>query len=238
MANKKKNKKKPAPKPSTQTMSPKQYFLAGRPRTLEIHECLINEDWQMKGLVTILIARKHKTGNITFSSFIVDIFCLGMKDANSAFNRFEEEYEDYKGKMFNNFMNDEMPISYDLAHNIIFGAIEYAKKLGFSPHSDWEFSQYMLEAKLNPKVEKIEVEFGKDGKPFFISGPYDKVDSVINKLEKAVGKGNFTIMSGMPSSGFDFLNSSFSSDNNDDGEEEDDDENENETEETDYEEVK
>ena len=236
MANKKKNKKKPAPKPSTQTMSPKQYFLAGRPRTLEIYECLINADWQDKGLATILISRKHKTGNITFSSFIVDIFCLGMKDANSAFNRFEEEYEDYKGKMFNNFMNDEMPISYDLAHNIIFGAIEYAKNLGFVPHKDWEFSQFMLEPKSSPIVEKIDVEFGKDGKPFFISGPYDKVDSVIHKLEKAVGTGNFTFMSGMPNpnSGFSFLDSPLSSVDDDDEEDDDD----NETEETDYEEVK
>lgn len=238
MANNKKNKKKPAPKPSTQTMTPKQYFLAGRPRTLEIHECLINADWQMKGLATILISRKHKTGNVTFSSFIVDIFCLGMKDANSAFNRFEEDYEDYRDKIFSNFMNDDMPISYDLAHNIIFGAIEYAKNLGFSPHKDWEFSQFMLEPKSSPTVEKIEVEFGKDGKPFFISGPYDKVDSVINKLEKAVGTGNFTFVAGMPdtNSGFSFLNSPFS--NHDDEEEDDYDDDDNETEETDYEEIK
>ena len=236
MANKKKNKKKPTPKPSTQTMSPKQYFLAGRPRTLEIHECLINADWQIKGLATILIARKHKTGNITFSSFIVDIFCLGMKDANSAFNRFEEDYDEYRDAIFGNNMNDEMHISYDLAHNIIFGAIEYAKNLGFSPHKDWELSQFMLEPKSSPKVEKIEVEFGKDGKPFFISGPYDKVDSVINKLEKAVGTDNFTFLTGMSdtNSGFSFLSSPFSSHDDD----EEDDENETETEETDYEEIK
>ena len=236
MANKKKNKRKPAQKPSTQTMSPKQYFLAGRPRTLEIHECLINADWQDKGLATILIARKHRTGNITFSSFIVDIFCLGMKDANSAFNRFEEDYEEYRDAIFGNNMNDEMPISYDLAHNIIFGAIEYAKNLGFVPHKDWEFSQFMLEPKSSPIVEKIDVEFGKDGKPFFISGPYDKVDSVIHKLEKAVGTGNFTFMSGMPNpnSGFSFLDSPLSSVDDDDEEDDDD----NETEETDYEEVK
>ena len=213
-------------------MSPKQYFLAGRPRTLEIHECLINADWQDKGLATILIARKHKTGNITFSSFIVDIFCLGVKDANSVFNRLEEDYDEYRDAIFGNNMNDEMPISYDLAHNIILGAIEYAKNLGFVPHKDWEFSQFMLEPKSSPTVEKIEVKFGKDGKPFFISGPYDKVDSIITKLEKAVGTNNFTFLAGMPdtNSGFNFLNSQFGS--------YDDDVDDNETEETDFEEVK
>ena len=88
-----------------------------------------------------------------------------------------------------------------------------------------------------PKVEKIEVEFGKDGKPFFISGPYDKVDSVISKLEKAVGKGNFTFLAGMPdtNNGFSFLNSPFSSYDDEEDEEDDD---ENQIEETDYEEIK
>ena len=233
MSNSKKNKKKPAPKPYTQTMSPKQYFLAGRPQALEIHECLINADWQIKGLATIIIARKHKTGNITFSSFIVDVFCLGLKDSTSAFNRFEEDYNVYRDAIFDNNINDEALISYDLAHNIIFGAIEYAKNLGFSPYKDWELSQFMLEPKSSPSVEKIDVEFGQNGKPFFISGPYDKVDSVIIKLEKAVGVGNFTFMSGMPNSDFNFLNSPF---NSHDDEEEDNDENE--TEDTDFEEVK
>jgi hypothetical protein len=236
MATKKKNKKKPAAKPSGQTMTPKQYFLAGRPRLLEIYECVVNEDYKDSGMAIVLVARQHKTGNITFSSFIVDIFCLGVKDANSAFNRTEDEYVDYKDQVYSH--GPEVPISYDLAHNIIFGAIDYAKKLGFSPHKDWETAQFMLEPKASANVQKIDLDFGKDGKPFFMSGPYDKVDSILNKLRSAVGEGNFTYLAGGPTGFGDFVPLY---EDYDDDENEDDDENvetETDTGFTDYEEVK
>jgi hypothetical protein len=231
MATKKKNKKKPAPKPSGQTMSPKQYFLAGRPRLLEIYECVVNGDYKDSGMAIVVVARQHKTGNITFASFIVDIFCLGLKDANSAFNRTEEEYVEYKDRIFSHY--PEVPISYDLAHNIIFGAIDYAKKLGFTPHKDWETAQFILQPKSSPTVEKMDLDFGKDGKPFYMSGPFDRVDSILNKLNNAVGPDNYTYVAHLGGSGgfgFDDL------ENMDD--DDDDDETETETGFTAYEEVK
>ena len=233
MATNKKKKKKPSSKPVQQDMSPKEYLLAGRARLLEVHECLINADYKEGGMAAIIIARKHKTGNITFGSFVVDIFCLGVKDATAAFNRTEEDYEYYKGKIYGS-MNPDMPISYDLAHNIIFGAIDYAKKLGFSPHKDWEHCQFILEPKTSPNVEKMELNFGKDGKPFFISGPYDKVDSIVQKLEKAVGKGNFEVVLNLGGGDFGFDDMDFMDEEDDD----DFDEDEDKTEDTDYEEVK
>jgi hypothetical protein len=244
MATKKKNKKKPAPKPSGQTMTPKQYFLAGRPRLLELYECVVNDDYKESGMAIVLIARQHKTGNITFSSFIVDIFCLGVKDTNSAFNRTEEEYVDYKDQVFSH--GPEIPISYDLAHNIVFGAIEYAKKLGFSPHKDWETAQFMLESKTSPKVEKMDLDFGKDGKPFYITGPHDRVQYVIDKLDKAVGKDNYEVLLNMGHGGFGFDDLEFleededeeNEDEENEDEENEDDETETDTGFTDYEEVK
>ena len=238
MATKKKKKKSPAAKPSGQTMTPKQYFLAGRPRSLELHECLINGGYQDNGMAVIVVARKHKTGNITFASFMVDIFCLGVKDAGPSFNRLEEDYEHYKSQMYNNFSEGETPISYDLAHNIIFGAVDYATKLGFKPHKDWEYAQFILEPKDSPNVEKMDIEFGKDGKPFYISGPYDRVDSIINKLNHAVGPNNYTYIAQLGGSGgFGYDNLDFMDDGDDD-EDDDDNNDENETEDVDYEEVK
>jgi len=35
------------------------------------------------------------------------------------------------------------------------------------------------------------LEFGKDGKPFFIAGHDDNIDFIVRKLERAVGEGNF-----------------------------------------------
>ena len=80
MATKKKNKKKAPQKPAPQNMSPRQYIQSGRARTLEILECLVSADWQEAGISTVIIARQHKTGNITWGTYLLDTFCLGVKD--------------------------------------------------------------------------------------------------------------------------------------------------------------
>jgi hypothetical protein len=42
----------------------------------------------------------------------------------------------------------------------------------------------------------IPIEFGKDGKPYYINGPYDRPDSIIAKLNQSVGKGNYDYLIG------------------------------------------
>lgn len=42
------------------------------------------------------------------------------------------------------------------------------------------------------KVEELPgVEFGKNGRPRFVAGPYDDVESILKQLEVKVGPGNF-----------------------------------------------
>lgn len=77
----------------------------------------------------------------------------------------------------------------DLVFNIIYGGIEYAEDLGFSSHKDFKVSEYLL-----PDVEDvpyIDVEFGRNGRPFFITDPRDNVGKIINTLNKTVGEGNY-----------------------------------------------
>ena len=234
MATNKKNKKKQPQKANQQNMSPVQYFLTGRARALDMGECIINENWEESGLAIITIARKHKTGNITFSSFVVDVFCLGVKDTSQGFNRFEDEYEDYKKSMYVGMDLDPIEIDYDLAHNIIFGAVAYAAKLGFAPHKDWKYGQMILQS-INA-IAKMPLEFGKDGKPLYISGPHDKPNYIIDKLTKAVGAGNFDVFMNSGSLGdMSFRNLDFNMSDDDDDDDNDDD---NDTQYVDYEEVK
>ncbi len=70
-------------------------------------------------------------------------------------------------------------------------AIAYAEDLGLKPaDKDWVLTQYILEAD-DEAIELLDLTFGKDGQPFYVSGPYDKPMDVITKLEKSVGSGNF-----------------------------------------------
>jgi hypothetical protein len=84
-------------------------------------------------------------------------------------------------------------ISPDLAHEIIYGGIEYAKQFGFRPHRDFDLSQFILDPPdAHPRTGKA--EFGKDGKPFYISGPYDDVDAILRQLVRTAGEGNYHFM--------------------------------------------
>ena len=234
MANKKKAKKKAPAKPQQQ-MSPKNYILTGRTRKLPIGECWISPDWKEAGMCTIVVTRQHSSGNLTFGVYLVDTFCLGLKNTNAIFNKPDYEYEDYFDKIFDAHGGRE-PIDYVLAHNIIYGAIAYAEDLGFKPDKDWVLSQMILEDDTDD-VALIEVEFGKDGKPFFINGPYDNVQKVVNTLKKSVGEGNFEMTYIMGKS--DTFDRNFDYHFNDDDADDDDDfEDDDDVEDVDYEEVK
>jgi hypothetical protein len=227
MAQKKKKKKPQAPAP--QQMSPKKYIETGRARLLPIGDCLISNNREYEGLCTVIVPRRHVTGNITFGVYLLDVFCLGLKNTHALFNYSIEEYEEMVAKLYDAHLHGYAPCSYELAHNLIYGAIAYASKLGFKPHKDWALSQMILQ-KPNT-VEPMDLDFGKDGKPFFINGPYDNVTAIVNQLNKSVGEGNydFTYMVDHSS----YFNDNYYDDDEDDYDDEDDN-----IEETEYEEVK
>jgi hypothetical protein len=77
-----------------------------------------------------------------------------------------------------------------LAHEIIYGGIEYAAQFGFRPHSDFKRSRHILDPPdSHPRTGAV--EFGRDGKPFYIEGPYDNVDAILRKLARTAGEGNY-----------------------------------------------
>jgi hypothetical protein len=167
----------------------KQYLTSGMARKLPIAECWINPNWQEQGFATIIVAREHKSGAFTVGTYLVDVFCLGLKQTMYFVNMPPMEYEDKVNHLFS--MQNRAPVDYVLAHNIIYGGIAYADDLGFKPDKDWALSQYVLEPDEDESIELIEIEFGKNGRPFYVGGPYDKQQEIIHKLQKAVGPFGF-----------------------------------------------
>src|SRR5205809_2862715 len=81
----------------------------------------------------------------------------------------------------------------ELAHQMVYASIDYAAQFGFEPQSDWAQSQYLLQPR-GELEEPYQLSFGKDGKPFFISGPYDNVEQIIKQLDKTAGSGNYDVV--------------------------------------------
>jgi hypothetical protein len=171
-------------------LSPKKYIQT-KARNLPFHECYISEGWGEKGLATVFVSKKMPSGKLLFGVYLVDIFCLGVKNSFYNFNLSEPEYEEVFDKITQN--EDFEACDLEMAHNLIYGAIDFAEELGFQPHSDFNITQYILDEDLiTDGID--EIEFGKDGKPFFINGPSDNVQKVIATLNKTVGEGNYEFL--------------------------------------------
>jgi len=176
-----------------QMLSPENY-IRKKARTLPIYKCLVNADWEKAKLVHVVVARRHTNGNITTCFYLVDLMCLGVKDTDYMFNIPLFEYKEKIEKIGDE--SDIRPISYALAHNIVYAGLEFAEEYGFSPHKDFSsITCFMLEED-NDNIELIDIECGYEGKPAYVRMPFDnhaEVNKIIARLEKTAGPGNFII---------------------------------------------
>lgn len=75
----------------------------------------------------------------------------------------------------------------ELARHLVWGAVDYARGIGFEPAPDFAAAA----AHLGPWDEVSAITFGRDGQPLYVAGPYDKPDAVLSTLNRTVGRGNF-----------------------------------------------
>jgi len=161
-------------------------------RNYPIEGCWTQEGWDQNGLAVVAVARRQPNDNIVFGVYLVDYYCLGLKDtyfnADILPGQFQHEY------LPKIFRHTGMPMSITpaLAHEIVYGAIEYARQFGFRPHSDFKRGQYILDPpETHPRTS---IEFGKDGKPLYIAGPYDNTNAITRQLASAAGEGNYNYL--------------------------------------------
>ena len=155
-----------------------------------LHECLLTKEWQEEGAITqILVARRSPSGQIAVGVFLVDLGCLGVKSAFGRPLHTMQEYRELRDGMKAN--QDMIKADINLVAKIIREAIAYAGELGFRPHRDYRDAMLVL-GDADPDACDVPIPLGKDGKPFFVAGPYDNVDRIMAKLERKLGPDGFT----------------------------------------------
>ena len=159
-------------------------------RTYPFEGCWVQEDWKQAGLAVVVVARRQPNGNIAFGNYLVDYYCLGLKDTYY--------HVDIPASVFRHealptmYRSTSGPISIppELAHEIIYGGIDYAAQFHFRPHRDFRDSQYLLDPpEMHPRTGQV--AFGKDGQPFYIAGPHDHPDAIMRQLLRTAGEGHF-----------------------------------------------
>ena len=158
-----------------------------------LHECLLTKTWQEPGeIIQILVARRSPTGQIAVGTFLVDLGCLGVKSAFGRPLHTMQEYRELRDRMKAN--QDMIKADINLAAKIIREAIAYAEELGFKPDPDYRDAMLVL-GDADPDACEVPIPLGgKDGRPFFVAGPYDNVDQIMSKLTRKLGPDGFTFI--------------------------------------------
>ena len=167
-----------------------------------LHQCLSNIAVFAGGMGTVVISRTAPNGDIVMGVFLLDTFCLGVK---SAFARvlLPHEYDEMIAQMRQGEMLQVVEPSY--ARKLVEESIVYAATLGFKPDPDYYTAKEIF-GDIDASECTDQFTFGKDGKPFYMSGPLDsplKRRQIVTTLEKNVGVGNFNFMI-HTDGGFDF----------------------------------
>jgi len=138
---------------------------------LPVVEALVSESIWESGIGQLLLARKEAEGQLFLGVFLVDVYCLGVKNAfwrAGSHADLRETIEQFKGT------GPMRPIEPACLVKLIVGAVEFAHAYGFPPHPDFRHASRLL-AGIDPAKCTREFEYGRDGKPFYVRGPNESL---------------------------------------------------------------
>lgn len=164
-----------------------------------LHCCTTQDLWD-QGIAQVLLSRELTSGEVAFALFLVDRYCLGVKDCFCGFVPRHQYYDDIYERF--TATGDVVALRPAAARKLVEAAAAYARDLGFSPASNYERARQIF-GEIDPAASDREFEFGKDGKPFFISGPHDspgRCASIVGILNQRCGPGNFDYLVGISGS--------------------------------------
>ena len=154
-----------------------------------IYECWIPSELWKIGIGHIVVSRRNNLGDIAVGMYLVDVFCLGIKDC-FVWLVDSIDYKEILKKTTAN-VGELNLVDPSYASTLIHKAVDYAGQLGFKPHNDFPKAKLML--KNIPIDETLEFVFGKDNVPLYIQGPNESradVKRIMRTLETNVGAGN------------------------------------------------
>lgn len=122
------------------------------------------------GIGSLTIARRASGGRLVVGVYLVDVFCMGVKDAFWK-ELSEIEYKTLLSKLVANG-GPHRAISPERFAKLVYCAVDFAQSLGISPHPDFHTARHLMDG-IDPSLCADEFEFGQEGKPLYIAGPHD-----------------------------------------------------------------
>ena len=151
-----------------------------------LHCGAMPEIWE-HGIGQVLLSRQRSDGQVAFASFLVDIYCLGVKNAMFGIGPRPRYDRDLYDKLTR--QSKLIPLKPECARKLVEGAVRYALDLGFPPHEDYRTAKLIF-GDISAEACTEEYTYGKDGKPFFVAGPYDspaRCEQILRTLKRHCG---------------------------------------------------
>ena len=148
------------------------------------HEALRSANLFDSGCGHLVVSRFKADGRVEAGFFLLDVFCLGVKDAG--FHHFHS-IADYQEGLINRLFPDENSVRMtpEAARKLTEDAICYARGLGFSPGADYKKASRVFGGITTANCDERFI-FGQNDKPLYIQGPSDspaRVERTLRVLE-------------------------------------------------------
>lgn len=145
------------------------------------------------GVTMVYVTREASRGQVLLGSFVVDLWCMGVKDCYAKLispGELRELIQDTRNQV------NVQTVTASEAHAIVAGGVEYAAEIEIPPHADYaKVAQIFHDI---PRGQVPEgVKFGYQGKRRYIRGRYDSdatVAHVAHALRTHLDEGNYEMI--------------------------------------------
>ena len=154
------------------------------------YEAFVDRGWKNKGITQVVVVRIQENGWIEAGVFLVDFWCLGVKDAFATEMSVSEWNEEAARLMP---VEDRESFHPACARKLVEGAVAYALALGISPPHDYKKARRIF-GSVKAQDCPQSFTYGKNGKPFYVAGPNDdeeRIDRVLRILTARLGEDGF-----------------------------------------------
>ena len=157
--------------------------LAGRvaaAANLPLRDCLLTEGWAETGMGSLILTRGATSANLSMGLFLIDAFCLGVKDVG--FRSIDGDELDLFLEM-TSLATPLVPVDPAYARKLLRDVTAWAAGLGFQPHRSFAAVERLF-GSIDADACPVEFQFGCDGSPLYLPGPNETPKQVQRRMEQ------------------------------------------------------
>lgn len=131
--------------------------------------CLLNKSVFDIGMGTLVLARGATPHHVAFGSFLIDVFCLGIKDVM---------FKSVEGDVFEMYLDTMdagspmVSVDPSYARKLLRDLAAWSQSIGFAPHRDFAAVERIF-GDVSADASDAIIRFGYDGKQTDNPGPND-----------------------------------------------------------------